>query len=116
MDERPENEHEPEDRGPEDLPRPDEILGTLFEETSLWPLLTVVLGCLGSFGAAMIVLSIVDRSLFAIAALVLVAGMTIDLSVRARRGGVNRNIAKLLGLFWLASAILAGIAFATGIV
>ena len=108
--------NEDEDRGPEDLPAPDEIIGTLFQETSLWPLLIVVLGCLGSFGAAMIVLALIDRNLFAIAALVLIGGMTIDLGIRAWRGSTNRNIAKLLVLFWMTAAGLAGIAFATGIV
>jgi uncharacterized membrane protein YjjP (DUF1212 family) len=109
---------DPDHRGasePEDLPSPNEILGTLFAEASLWPLLIVVLGSTGTFGAALIVLAIGDRNPFALAALLLILGMTTDMLIRARRRTGLRNVAKLIALFWAVSIALALVAVFTGI-
>ena len=105
----------PNESDPEDLPSANEIVGTLLSERSLWPLVVVMLGSLGAFGAALLVLSIGDQNPFAIAALVLVLGMTIDTLIRARRRLELRNLAKLIALFWGVSIGLALIAVTTGI-
>jgi hypothetical protein len=100
---------------PEDLPSANELLGTLFEETSLWPLLVVMLTSLGAFGAALIVLTIIDRSPFAALALLLLLGMTTDTLIRARSRPPMRNLARLIVLFWIVSSGLAIVAITTGI-
>ena len=100
---------------PEDLPNPNEILGTLFAEASLWPLLIVVLGSTGTFGAALIVLALGDRNPFALAALLLILAMTTDTLIRARRRTDLRNVAKLIALFWTVSIALALVAVFSGI-
>ncbi len=109
----PARESEP---GTEDgMPSPNEILGTLFAESTLWPLLIVIHGSLGSFGAALLVLALADRNVFAIAALVLLAGMTVDIVVRSRSRPTLRNGARLLGLLWGVAAGLAGLAHWAGL-
>lgn len=105
----------PREDAPEDLPSAGEIVGTLFKESTLWPLLIVFLGTGGAFGAAMLVLALGDQNLFAAAALVLVAGMTVDVCVRSRKSADLRNVAKLLIGFWCAAVLLAGVAVYTGI-
>ncbi len=109
----PARESEP---GTEDgMPSPNEILGTLFAESTLWPLLIVILGSLGSFGAALLVLALADRNVFAMAALALLAGMTVDVVVRSRSRPTLRNAARLLGLLWGVAAGLAGLAHWAGL-
>ena len=100
---------------PEDLPSANEILGSFFREASLWPLLVVVLGSTGAFGAALIVLALGDQNPFAAAALLLILAMTTDTLIRARRRIDLRNLAKLIALFWLVSIALATVAVISGI-
>ena len=97
------------------FPSADELLGSFLEEASLWPVLLVAIGSGGAFLAAALILAIVDRNPFAIAALVLVLGMTADIVLRARREAGSRNIAKLIGLIWLAAVGFAGLAVWSGI-
>jgi len=111
----PKSEHDPRKDEPEDLPSGNEILGTLFEEASLWPLLTVILGSLGAIGGAMLVLAIGDRNPFAAGALLLAVAMTTDVAIRSRRRPELRNIAKMLGLLWLAATLFALLATYFGI-
>jgi uncharacterized membrane protein YjjP (DUF1212 family) len=103
------------DPAPEEFPSANELLGTLFEETSLWPLLIVILCSTGAFGAALLVLALGDRNPFAAAALLLLLGMTTDVIIRARRRVEIRNLAKIIALFWAAAIALAVVAVATGI-
>jgi uncharacterized membrane protein YjjP (DUF1212 family) len=100
---------------PEDLPSANEILGSFFGEASLWPLLVVVLGSTGAFGAALIVLALGDQNPFAAAALLLILAMTTDTLIRARRRIDLRNLAKLIALFWVVSIALATVAVISGI-
>ena len=60
-------------------------------------------------------LTAVDRNPFAAAALVLIAGMTVDISLRARKEAGYRNLALLIGMVWAASVVLAGVAAWTGL-
>ena len=99
----------------DEFPSLDDLIGTFFEETALLPLVVVVLGSGGAFGAALLVLTAVDRNPFAAAALVLIAGMTVDISLRARKEAGYRNLALLIGMVWAASVVLAGVAVWTGL-
>lgn len=99
----------------EAFPSLDELIGTFLTEPALIPVIIVVLGSGGAFGAALLVLSAVDRNPFAMGALVLIAGMTVDISLRARKEVGMRNLALLIGLVWAAAVLLAGVAVFTGI-
>lgn len=103
------------DESPDDVPGVEEIIGSFLKEASLWPVLVVVLGSAGAFGAALLILVGVDHNPFAAAALLLILGMTGDVMFRARRKGVYRNLAKLVGLVWLAAIGMTILAIWTGI-
>ncbi len=97
------------------FPGPDELIGTFMREPALWPVLIVALGSAGAFGAALLILTAVDRNPFAAAALLLILGMSIDVGFRARRRAGYRNLARLIGLIWLASIAFAALAIWTGL-
>jgi hypothetical protein len=97
------------------FPSPDELIGNFMSETSLWPVLIVLIGSGGAMGAAMLILTVVDRNPFAAGAILLVFGMSVDVFIQARRKAIYRNIAKLIGLLWCATIGLAGVAVWTGI-
>jgi hypothetical protein len=103
------------DEAPDDFPDFDQLIGSFMKEASLWPVLIVVLGSGGAFGAALLILVGVDHNPFAAAALLLLVGMTVDIGVRAYRQNLHRNLAKLVGLVWGASLALAAVAIWTGI-
>jgi hypothetical protein len=69
----------------------------------------------GALGAGLVVLSLGDRNPFAAGALILLLGMTIDLLWRSRRRPGLRNLARGVGVIWLAALALAGIAIWVGI-
>jgi type IV secretory pathway VirB2 component (pilin) len=115
-DERPEVPETP--RRQEDgdeFPGLDEMIGSFLSEPSLWPVLIVILGSSGAFGAAALVLTIVDRNPLTGVALLLLGGMSVDLVFRSRRTAGLGNIAKLVLLIWTAAIILAGIAAWAGL-
>ncbi len=115
MDEEDEKEPDRRDGDDDEFPTLDELIGTFLGETSLLPIVIVVLGSGGAFGAGLLILTATDRNPFAAAALVLIAGMTVDISLRARTEPNFRNIALLIGMVWLSSVALAGVAIWTGI-
>lgn len=100
------------DEGPTHL---DEVLGVLLHESTLWPLLIVIVLSLGALGAALVVLGLVDRNPFAGVALLLVLGMTADLFWRSRSRRGLRHLARGVGMIWLAAFALAGLAVWLGI-
>jgi hypothetical protein len=106
---------EEEEESPEDFPSVDALIGNFMSETSLWPVLTVAIGSAGALGAAMLILTVVDRNPFAGAALLLVFGMSVDLFIQGRRKTAYRHIARFVGLIWCAAIVFAGIAIWTGI-
>ena len=115
-DERPNDREDDERRDDDDaFPTLDELIGTFLSEGSLLPVVIVILGCGGAFGAALLVLTVVDRNPFAIGALVLLTGMTVDVSLRARREPAFRNLALLIGLVWGVSVLFAGLAVWSGL-
>ena len=105
----------PEDAGPEDGPSANELLDTLFTDTALWPLLTVILISGGAIGAGILVLAFGDHNYLAAAALLLLAGMTIDVSVRSRREPSYRILAKAVLALWASAIALALVAVFSGI-
>ncbi len=116
----PEEESDKEsDRDEDGIPSVDQVIGTFMHEASLWPVLAVAVGSGGAFAAALMILAVVDRNPFAVAALLLVFGMTVDVVYRARSRPDYRNGARLLlsiwamGLAFVGLAVWSGIAFAT---
>ena len=105
----------PEDAGPEDSPRAKELLDTLFTDSALWPLLTVILISVGAIGAGALVRAFGDRNYFAGAALLLLAAMTIAVSVRARSQPSYQILAKVVLLLWASAIALALLAVYSGI-
>jgi hypothetical protein len=109
------SEDDSNEENPDDFPNFDELIGSFMQETSLWPVLVVVMGSAGAFGAALLILTGVDHNPFAAAALLLIFGMSVDVFVQARRKAVYRNLVRLIGLIWCAAIALAGLAIWTGI-
>ncbi|MEZ4332972.1 MAG: hypothetical protein R3F35_14520 [Myxococcota bacterium] len=93
----------------------DRVIGSFLRESSLWPVLVVLLGSGGAFAAALMVLAFVDRNPFAAAALVLIFGVTVDVGHRAWTRPHYRNGALLLGLLWMMGFVFAGFAVWSGI-
>ena len=105
----------PEDAVPEFPSNANELLDTLFTDLALRPVLIVMLISVGTLGAGLLVLGFGDRNYFALAALLLLAGMTIDVSVRARSSVSYRILAKAILLLWSAAILLALVAVYSGI-
>jgi hypothetical protein len=97
------------------FPTIDEFIGTFFQEPSLLPIVIAVLLSGGAFGAAMLILTVLDRNPFAAAALILITGMTVDICWQARKKQSFRNVARLIGLVWAVSVALAILALWSGI-
>jgi hypothetical protein len=108
------DEKEPE-RATDEFPSVDELIGSFMKEASLWPVLIVAIGSGGAFGAAVLILTVIDRNPFAAGALLLTLGMTIDVLIQSRRKAVYRNIAKLVGVVWCVAFAFAGLGIWTGI-
>jgi hypothetical protein len=108
-------EDDRDDETQEDFPNVDELIGNFMQEASLWPLLVVVIASAGAFGAALLILTGIDRNPFAAGALLLIFGMSVDVFIQARRKAVYRNLARLVGLIWCAAIALTGLAIWTGI-
>jgi hypothetical protein len=97
------------------FPTIDEFIGTFFQEPSLLPIVIAILLSGGAFGAAMLILTVLDRNPFAAAALILITGMTVDICLQARKKQSFRNVARLIGLVWAVSVALAILALWSGI-
>jgi hypothetical protein len=94
----------------------DDWLRQFFRDSSLVPVLLVAVGCFTAIGAGVIAWAVVGRSLAAIAALVLLAGMTLDAVLRELRRSRRIGLASrcVLGL-WALSALAAAAAVALGL-
>ena len=86
------------------------------QDSSLWPVSAVIVLCLSTLGAAVLLAAWIARNLFAIAALVVMIGISGDVAVRARRGEQNPILAWGLLVLWLGSAAAAVIGIVSGIV
>jgi hypothetical protein len=89
----------------------DRWIAPFFEESGLWPVLIAAVGSAAAFGAALIVMALHDRNLFAMAGVALLAGLTIfAIDERRRRGApLLDRVAQLLAAIWLFS-LLGGLA------
>jgi len=93
----------------------DRHLGIFFRESTLWPVTIVVAMSAGSFLAAMILLALVDRSLPAMGALLIVTGMRIDgLQREIRPTGFGTLSGLIVGL-WAVGGALAFVAHHYGV-
>lgn len=101
------------ERGPRNL---DEWLRQFFQDSTLVPVLLVAVGCFTAIGGGVIAWAVRGRSLPAITALVLLAGMSADalLRDRRRRGRLGLVSRCLIGL-WALSAAAAAAAVALGL-
>ena len=104
----PEPEHEPKSL--------DDWLRPYFTDSTLVPVLLVAAGCFTAVGAGIIAWAVRGRSLAALAALVLLAGMSVDalLRDRRRRGRLGLASRSVLAL-WALSAAAAAAAVALGL-
>lgn len=82
----------------------DRHLAIFVEESTLWPVLVAAVLALTTGGAALMLLALGDRNLFAIAALLILLWMSVDFTVRRRRLGVAGG---LILTFWVSSALAA---------
>jgi hypothetical protein len=103
-------EREPGPKGLDDWLRP------YFTDSTLVPVALVAAGCFTALGGGIIAWAVRGRSLAAIAALVLLAGMSADwlLRDRRRRGRLGLASRCVLAL-WALSAAAAAAAFALGL-
>ena len=111
----PSLEHGLRDDEDDAFPTLDELIGTFFGEPSLLPIVIVILLTGGAFGAALLILTGLDRNPFAAGALVLITGMTVDVCLQARKKPSFRNLALLIGMVWGVSVLLAILALWSGI-
>ncbi len=117
----PQSDHPPDfrgdrDGGPEREPRPvDHWILPFFTDSTLWPVGIAIGLALVSFGAAILVMAFQGRSLFAAAALLVLAVASVDgalADLRRRRLGLASGC--ILGL-WLLSAMTAFAALRLGL-
>lgn len=103
-------ETQPGDRKPREPSEPSDKQGlerhlaVFVEDSALWPVLLVGVLIFATGGAALLLLALGDRNPFAIAALLILLWMSVDIPVRRRRFGM---IGGLLVLLWFASGLVA---------
>jgi len=76
-------------------------------EPMLWPVVLVAAAIFVTIGAATLLAGIVQRSLFAMAALALLGGMSADQVLRELRGGGPGVVTALVVGFWVLSGAVA---------
>jgi hypothetical protein len=108
-------EGEPERR--DDQPRSfEDWLRTFLTDSTLWPVLVVAVGCFTALGAGIVAWAVRGRSPAAIAALVVLAGMSTDALLRDRRRHGRLGLAsRLVLLLWALSTVGAAAAVALGL-
>ncbi len=105
---------EPETRKPAE--GVDTWLRPFFEDSSLWPVAIVVALSLFTMGAGLLLLVWLTANPFALLAIVLLAGMTVDIAVRALRRGAAKALAWCAIGLWLGSLGVAALGIAFGLV
>lgn len=91
-------ERDREDQSPRDF---DEWMRSFVRESTLWPVLLAALGSFSTIGAALLVLALGDRNVFAMAAVAVVVVVLGREGVRAWRSGRR--------VVWVALLVLAGL-------
>ena len=108
-------DHEPEGREPDDSDERggvDRHLAVILGESTLWPVLVAAFLIFATGGAALFLLALGDRNLFAVAALLVLVWMSVDVLVRRRRFGL---LGGFIVTFWLLSGLAAGVFLAFGL-
>lgn len=97
---------------PEGHPTVEELIAPFFTDSTLWPVLLVVMGGLATLGAAVLVGAIYYRNLLAAAALLGIAWIAFDVVKRHRRlqGSMGRLGWTIIALWLLSAAIAIGAA------
>jgi hypothetical protein len=95
----------------------EEWLAPLFSDSSLWPLVLVVGGCLSTLGAAIWVAALYHQNFFAAAALLGLCWICFDVSKRHRRAiGRTGLLGWSIVSLWALSLVIGGLAIGLGIV
>lgn len=81
----------------------DRHLAIFVEDSALWPVMLAAVLAFTAGGAALMLLAVAERNLFAVAALLILLWMSVDFLVRRRRFGA-------IGGFIVALWVLSGIA------
>jgi hypothetical protein len=99
-------------REPEGRQTVEELIAPFFTDSSLWPVLIVVMGGLATLGAAVLIGAIYYRNLLAAAALLGIAWIAFDVVKRHRRqqGDIGRLGWTIVALWLLSAAIAIGAA------
>lgn len=86
-----------------------------FQDSTLWPVLAVLVICLSTIGGTVLLAALKSQNLFALAALVLLIWMSGDIVIRARRNHTNQLLAWCILALWLGSVAAAVIGISAGI-
>ena len=100
---------EPEPRGVERWILP------YFTDSTLWPVTIVLIATMSMFGAAVLLLALGDRNLFALAALAILVVGSVEGLVRDLRRRRLGAASMLILAVWLLSALVAGVALHYGL-
>ncbi len=86
-----------------------------FTDSTLWPVLLVMAGVLATIGAAVLLLAVGDRNAFAIAALLLMLGMSGEQLYRDLRRGRLGLAGASIACLWLLIGLVAALLVRTGL-
>ena len=104
-------------QGPQEPPGGfDHWIRPFFDDSGLWPILSVLVLSFCTLGAAIITTALIAWNPFALAALALALLVSADVVVRAFLKRTNRLLAGCVAGFWLGSAAITAVGIAFGIV
>lgn len=103
------------DRKDEQPTRLADHLKEYVREPMLWPVVLVAAAIFVTLGAAALLAALAQRSLFAMAALALLGGMSADQVLRELRGGGPGVVTALVLGFWVLSGCVAWAAVLLGL-
>lgn len=76
-------------------------VGPFFRDPALWPVLVVATAIFVTLGVAALLLAMVDRNLFALGAVLVMALVSLDVAWRERRGGRFGLASRCLLGYWM---------------
>jgi hypothetical protein len=98
-----------------DAPRGVDLwLAPFFRDSTLWPVLAVVIMIFVLFGAWGLLLAAFERNVFALCAMVIAFWVSVDVVIRNRRRGGARLIVGCIVGFWALSIGAATVAHSVG--
>ncbi len=106
----------PPDRDPDDDPKTvDDWLRHALAESMFWPVLVVLALAGTTLGAGILLYGLVERNLAVLAALAILAAMSVDIVVREVRSRGFGIRSRLVAGWWIASAVAAAAAIGLGL-